>query len=325
MSVDANVSLSGKVVTVLGGTGFFGRHLAQELLARGARLRLASRAPQKAWRVRPLGNLGQLQFLPVDVTRPQTLSAAFAGADAVVNLVGSFSGNLDALQGSGAGRVAAAASDAGISSYVQISAIGADFNSSIAYARTKAEGEAAVLAAFPAATIMRPSILFADDDNFVMMFGQLISKLPALPVFAPDAKLQPLFADDAAEAVANALGRQQAQGQTYEIAGPETITMREINQRIAAAQRRKRSFIELPDRVSNAIAALPGTPITRDQLALLRRGNVADPSLPGIEDLGISPRPLSLFLERWMVRFRKYGRFSETDRGDSMPAPGAKF
>jgi len=321
MSV-AKDTLSGKVVTVLGGTGFFGRHLAQELLSRGARLRLVSRSPQKAWRVRPLGNLGQMQSVPLDVTRSNKLAEALAGSDAVVNLVGAFTGNLDALQGRGAGRFAAIACDAGVQSFVHVSAIGADASSPVAYARTKGEGEAAVLEAFPKATILRPSILFGEDDNFVMMFGRLIGMMPALPVFGPNAKLQPLFVDDAAEAVANALETPGARGRTYEIAGPEVLSMLEINQRIAAAQCRSRTFMELPDSVSGLIASLPLAPISRDQWALLKAGNLADPAMPGIRDLDVSPRPLSLFLDRWMVRFRKNGRFNENS---SVPAPGPKF
>lgn len=322
MSVNATTSLSGMVVTVLGGTGFLGCHLAQELLSRGARLRLASRNPGKAWRVRPLGNLGQMQFVTVDVTRPASLAAALANSDAVINLVGAFAGNLDALQGRGAGRIATAAKEAGVQTFVHVSAIGADADSPVAYARTKAEGETAVLSAFPNATIVRPSILFGDDDNFLMMFGKLISQFPTLPVFGAQAKLQPLFVDDAAEAICNALSLTEARGRTYEIAGPEVLTMLEINQRIAAAQCRKRAFIELPDAVSGAIASLPLAPISRDQWALLKAGNVADPGQPGIADLRVEPRPLSLFLERWMVRFRKNGRFNE---GSTMPAPGPKF
>lgn len=322
MSVNATDTLSGKVVTVLGGTGFFGRHLAQELLSRGARLRLASRTPGKAWRVRPLGNLGQMQFVAVDVTRPSSLAAALAGSDAVVNLVGAFTGNLDALQGRGAGQIAAAAKDAGVQNFVHVSAIGADANSPVAYARTKGEGETAVLSAFPTATIVRPSILFAEDDNFLMMFGRLISQFPVLPVFGAQARLQPLFVDDAAEAVSNALTMTEAQGRTYEIAGPEVVTMLDINRRIAAAQCRKRSFIELPDAVSGAIASLPMAPISKDQWALLKSGNVADPGGLGIAELGVQPQPLSLYLERWMVRFRKNGRFNEND---PTPTPGPQF
>lgn len=322
MSVNAKDTLSGKVVTVLGGTGFFGCHLAQELLARGARLRLVSRHPQKAWRVRPLGNLGQMQSVPLDATRSDKLAETLAGSDAVVNLIGAFSGNLDALQGKGAGRFAAIARNAGVSSFVHVSAIGANPASPIAYARTKGEGEAAVLEAFPEATILRPSVLFGEDDNFVMMFGRLMGMLPAVPVFGPGAKLQPLFVDDAAEAVGNALVTPEARGRTYEIAGPELLTMLELNQRIAAAQCRSRTFLELPDGISGAIASLPLAPISRDQWALLKAGNLADPAMPGIRELGVAPRPLSLFLDRWMVRFRKNGRFNENS---TMPAPGPKF
>lgn len=325
MSVNANNSLSGTLVTVLGGTGFFGRHLAQELLSRGARLRLASRDPGKAWRVRPLGNLGQMQFAKVDVTRPDSVAAVLAGSDAVINLVGAFSGNLDAVQGRGAGRIAELAKQAGVGSFVHVSAIGADDSSAVAYARTKGEGEKAVLSAFPEATIVRPSILFGEDDNFVMMFGRLIAMAPVLPVFGPQARIQPLFVDDAAEAVANALTIAEARGRTYEIAGPEVLTMLDLNQRIAAAQCRRRAFIELPDGVSGAIAKVPMGPISTDQWSLLKAGNVAGNGMPGISDLAVSPRPMSLFLDRWMVRFRKSGRFNVTDPRGAMPAPGPKF
>lgn len=312
-------ALSGKLVTVIGGSGFFGRHLAQELLSRGARLRIASRNPERAFAIKPLGNLGQVQFLRCDVTRPESLGRALAGSDAVVNLVGAFSGDLDAVQGKGVGRVAAAAMAAGAAAFVHVSANGANADSDADYARTKAEGEQAVLAAFPTATIVRPSILFGTDDNFVNMFAGLIAGLPALPVFAPDAQIQPVFVDDAAAAVANALADPAAHGgKTYCLAGPEPISMLDFNRRIAAAQGRERWFIELPDAVSGAIATLtgwaPGAPITRDQWELLRAGNIADPGLPGIAALGVTPRPLGLFLDRWMVRFRKHGRFGDKAR-----------
>lgn len=310
MSVFEKASLGGKVITVLGGTGFLGRHLAQELLARGARLRLASRTPEKAWRAKPLGNLGQLQLIKVDVTKPGSLAAAIAGSDAVINLVGSFKGDLDAVQGIGAGKIAAAAKAAGVQTFIHVSAIGADAGSAVPYARTKGEGEAAVLSAFPTATIVRPSIMFAEDDNFVMMFGDLIKQFRVLPVFGPQAKIQPLFVDDAAQALANVLEMEEAQGRTYEIAGPETITMLELNKRIAAAQGKNRSFIELPDGVSGLIAGLPLSPISGDQWALLKAGNVANDNTAGITDLGVEARTLSLFLDRWMVRFRKNGRFN---------------
>ena len=308
--------LFGKVVTVLGGSGFFGRHLAQELLARGARLRIASRNPQRAYNLKPLGNLGQVQLVRCDVTKPESLPAALAGSDAVVNLVGSFSGDLDALQGTGAGRIAKAAKEAGAQAFVHVSAIGADADSRVDYARTKAEGEEAVRKAFPKATIVRPSLLFGPDDNFVMMFAGLISSFPVLPVFGPDAKLQPVFIDDVAAGIANVLVDPKGLGgKIYEVAGPEVTTMLELNERIAAAQGRHRSFVALPDGVSSAFATLtgwlPGAPITSDQFALLKAGSVASGKRPGLKALGVAARPLGLFLDRWMVRFRKHGRFGE--------------
>lgn len=312
-------ALRGRLVILLGGSGFFGRHLAQELLARGARLRIASRRPERAHGLKPLGNLGQVQLVRCDVTQPAQVAAALAGADAVVNLVGAFAGDLDALQGAGAGAVARTAREAGASAFVQVSAIGADPESDIAYARTKGEGEAAVLTAFPGATIVRPSLLFGPDDAFTTMFAGLIAMLPALPVFGPQARLQPVFVDDAARAVVAALtdpGRHG--GQTFEIAGPEVITMLELHRRLAAAQGRNRLFVELPDFVSVAFATLtgwlPGAPLTRDQWALLSAGNVASGTLPGLQDLGIAAHPMELFLDRWMVRFRKHGRFGARPR-----------
>jgi len=311
-----NGSLQGKLVTVLGGSGFLGRHLAQELLSRGARLRIASRHPERAWQVKPLGNLGQIQFVRCDVTRPETLAPLLAGSDAVVNLVGSFSGDLDALQGKGAGRIAAAAKEAGAASFLHVSALGADADSQVDYARTKAEGEDAVRAAFPKATILRPSILFGPEDQFVIRFARLIAAFPVLPVFGPTAQLQPLLVDDLAAAIAHALANPAKHGgKIYEVAGPEVITMLELNQRIAAAQGRQRLFAELPDGFSGVFATLtgwlPGAPITRDQWDLLKAGSIASGKLPGLKALGVAAHPLGLFLDRWMVRFRKHGRFGE--------------
>ncbi len=314
MSNSDSEALSGKLVTVLGGSGFLGRHLAQELMARGARLRIASRHPERAFAMKPLGNLGQITFVRCDVTKQQSVARALQGADAAVNLVGAFDGDLDMLQGAGAGRIAKAAADAGLASFVHVSAIGADAASRADYAHTKAEGEAAVSAAFPGATIIRPSLLFGPDDNFVQMFARLIALFPVLPVFGPQAKLQPVFVDDAAAALAAILTDSgKYGGKTFELAGPEVITMLELNQRIADAQHRKRLFIELPDPLSALIATttgwLPGAPISADQFALLKAGSVASGKRPGFKQLGMAARPLGLFLGRWMVQYRKHGRF----------------
>lgn len=311
-------ALAGKLVALIGGSGFFGAHVAQELLASGARLRVISRHPERAFRLRPLANLGQIQFLRGDVTTPDALQPLLAGCDGVVNLVGAFAGDLDSLQGEGAGRIAAIARAAGATAFVQVSALGADAGSAIAYNRTKGEGEQAVLAAFPTATILRPSVLFGDDDHFLNLFAGLVAALPVLPVFAPNAKMQPLFVDDAAEAVAAALADPLHHGgKRYDIAGPEQIAMIDLHQRIAAAQARGPMFVELPDFVSGAFAALtgwlPGAPLSRDQWALLKDGNVLTGE-DGLAALGIKPRPLGLFLDKWMTRYRKHGRFGAKAR-----------
>lgn len=313
-------NLDGKLVILLGGGGFVGTHVAQELLSRGARLRIASRHPEHAQHIKPLGNLGQVQFARADITQPGSVARSLAGADAVINLVGAFTGDLDAVQGTGAGRVAALAREAGAQSFVQISAIGANAAGETAYARSKAAGEAAVLQAYPTATILRPSVLFGGDDNFINMFGGLIAMFPALPVFAPGAKLQPLYVDDAAAAIANALADPARHGGLiYEIAGPEVISMLELNQRIAAAEGRKPLLIELPDAVSALFARLtgwlPGAPLSVQQWKMLKTGNAASGSLPGIAELGVTARPLGLFLDKWMQRYRKNGRFGATQPG----------
>jgi NADH dehydrogenase len=308
--------LDGKLVALIGGSGFLGDHVAQALLARGARLRVASRHPSRAYKLRPLAQLGQIQFAPCDVRHAVSVRAAVAGAYGVVNLVGTFEGNLASVMAAGAENVARAAAEAGAEAMVHVSAIGADVDSPSGYAHAKGAGEVAVRAAFPGAKILRPSVLFGEDDKFVNMFAGLVANLRVMPVFAPHAPLQPLFVDDAAEAVAMALaGPRTHGGKIYEIAGPETIDMLDLHRRIAAAQRRKRTFIEVPDALASLFAMLPGTPMNTDQWLMLKQGNVPSGKLPGLKQLGIMPRPLGLFLDRWMTRYRKYGRFNETIAG----------
>ena len=305
--------LNGKLVTIVGGSGFLGDHVAQALLSRGMRVRIASRQPHKAFRLKTLAQLGQIQFVRCDATRKDSAAAAVAGADAVVNLVGTFAGDVMETIRDSARHIAEAAAGAGCAALVHISAIGADDASPAEYARAKAASEVAVRDAFPTATILRPGVLFGEDDRFVQMFAGLIARLPVLPVFAPNAELRPLFVDDAAAAVEAALADPAAHGgKIYEIAGPESVTLLELNRRIAASQNRKRSFIAMPDALSAFFAMLPGTPMNADQWALLKRGNRPSGALPGLKELGVTPRPLGLFLDRWMTRYRKYGRFNES-------------
>jgi NADH dehydrogenase len=302
--------LAGQLVTIFGGTGYLGHYVAQELLSRGARLRLASRGPAKAQSLKPLGNLGQLQLMPCDITREEHVAAALDGASHVVNLVGAFTGDLIKLTGDAPGTIARLAAERGAKALVQISAVGADAASPTAYARGKALGEANARAAFPAATILRPSIIFGKDDKFINLFAGMIELLPVIPVFGPQAKLQIVYAGDVAEAVATALEHPgQHGGRTYELGGPEAITMLDLHHRIAAAQDRKRTFLAMPDAASATFAALPLTPMSRDQWRLLKPGSTVAEGALGLSDLGIEAKPLGLFLDKWMLRYRKHGRF----------------
>jgi NADH dehydrogenase len=305
-------TLQDKLVVLIGGGGFVGSHLAQELLQRGARLRIAERHPERAFRLKPLADLGQIQFARCNVADRASVEAAVRGADAVAYLVGTFGANQRALQAGGAEIAARAAAAQGASAFVYVSAIGADPASDSGYAATKGEGEALVSDAFPGATVIRPSVMFGEDDQFVSMFAGLIAAFPALPVFGPESRLQPLFVDDAAEAIANALADPARHGgKTYELAGPEVLTVDELHRRIAAAEGRERLWLPVPDALSGLFAAIPGTPMNSDQWKLLKRGSVASGAMPGCAELGVQPRPLGLFLDKWMTRYRKHGRFSD--------------
>jgi uncharacterized protein YbjT (DUF2867 family) len=302
--------LAGKLVVLVGGSGFLGAHVAQELLRRGARLRIAARHPEKAFHLRPLANLGQIQFVRCNVKNARSVETALEGADAAAYLVGTFGKDQRALQADGAALAARAAARQGAGAFVYVSAIGADPQSDSGYASTKGIGEQQVREAFPRTTILRPSVLFGEDDKFVNLFAGLIAHLPALPVFGGEARLQPLFVDDAAEALANALADPgQHGGKIFELAGPEVLSVAELHRRIAEAQGRKRGLVMVPDALAGIFAALPGTPMTQDQWKLLKAGSVASGALPGCRELGIRPRPLGLFLDRWMIRYRKHGRF----------------
>ena len=306
----ASPSRGTTLVTLFGGSGFVGRYVAAELLKAGARVRLAERDPKNAYFLKPLGELGQTQFAAADITRPDSVRRAVAGSDAVINLVGVLAGDFDGVHVRGARNVAQAAMEAGAATLVQMSAIGADPDSASHYGQSKGEGERAARDTFPAATILRPSIVFGREDRFVNRFAGMIRLAPIVPVVAPGALFQPVFAGDVGRATALAALDRAHAGATFELGGPEVLSMRQLFEWIARAIGRTRLFVDVPDAVAGAMAAVPGTPITTDQWRMLQRPNVVDPGARGLPDLGIPPVALDTVADGWLTRYRRHGRFA---------------
>jgi len=304
--------MKNRLVTLIGGGGFLGRYVAQELLAAGARLRIAQRDPREALYLKPLGGLGQTQFVAADVRKPDSVARAVQGSDAVVNLVGVLKGNFQAFHVDGAQTVARAAAAAGVPALVHISAIGADSASPSAYGRSKGDGEAAVRAAFPAATILRPSILFGREDQFVNRFAGMVASMRIVPVLRAGVKFQPVYVADVAQAVVKALGDDRAAGKTFELGGPDVLSMGDLIRWIAGAIGREPSIVEIPDFVGGLIAMggfLPGAPITRDQWQMLQKDNVVSAGAEGLAAFGLSPTPMDAVAPGWLVQYRRHGRF----------------
>ena len=302
-----------ELVTLIGGGGFVGRYAAQALMKTGARVRIAQRDPRQAFFIKTQGGLGQSQFVGVDIRRPDSVARAVAGAEVVVNLVGSFT-DVQAIQADGAATVAEAAAAAGAKALVHVSAIGADPRSASAYGRSKGEGEARVRAAFPAATILRPSIVFGREDHFTNRFAQLIQRASVLPgrvvpILRAGTKFQPVFVGDVGDAIAIAAAHPgRFGGQTFELGGPEVITMGALQRWLADATGRSPRFVELPDAAGAALARVPFSPISWDQWLMLGRDNVAHED--GLAALGVTPTALETAAPEWLVRYRRQGRFS---------------
>ena len=306
--------MQGKLITIFGGGGFLGRYVAQTLLGQGARVRVACRNANSANHIKPLGNLGQVQLMEADVRKPASVARAVADADAVVNLVGSFA-DMNAVQNIGAGIVAKAAADAGVTALVHISAIGAEVHSNAEYGQSKAGGEAAVHAAFPSAVILRPSIVFGREDQFINRFAGLIRMLPVVPVIGAATRFQPVFVGDVAKAVAAALAHQD--GRVLELGGPEIFSMMELNRWIAKAIGRTPLFVEVPDIAAKMLAKgtgwMPGAPITEDQYKMLGSDNVVT-GTDGLAAYGIVPMPIDVIAADWLDIYRKHGRFGSSPK-----------
>ena len=315
--------LNGKLVTVFGASGFVGRYVVRALAARGYRVRAACRRPDLAGQLQPYGVVGQIMPVQANI-RPKyraSVAAAVAGADAVVNVVGILAErgkqSYDQVQAAGAGIVAEAAKAAGVARFVHVSAIGADADATTGYQRSKAAGEAAVLAAQPDAVIFRPSILFGQDDDFFNRFAGLARMTPVLPLFGGGkTRFQPAYVVDVAEAIARAVDGTVAAG-VYELGGPEVKSFRDCMELVLAETHRKRLLVDVPFGVAKLFAMyaqhLPFAPITEEQVELLKVDNVVSDAAIAekrtFAGLGITPSTLAAVLPSYLWRFRPTGQF----------------
>lgn len=293
-------------VTVFGGSGFIGRYVCETLLKAGVRLRVAARDPREAYFLQPLAAVGQYGAVRANIADQASVTDAVKGADCVVNLCGAFR-NMQAVHVDGARIVAEEARAAGASSLVHVSAIGADPRSVSDYGRTKGEGEDAVRAAFPEATIVRPSLAFGPGDALTNRFAAM-GRMPVVPVLAPKTRFQPVYVRDLGQAIAAAaLDPVRHGGKIYEIGGPEVLTMIDLYRAIFAHTGQSPDLVELPNFAGTLLSKfgfLPGAPLTGDQWKMLQRDNIAAPGAPGLAAFGITPTPLAAVAGEWLDRFR---------------------
>ncbi|WNJ90072.1 complex I NDUFA9 subunit family protein [Bosea sp. 685] len=328
---------SQQLVTVFGGSGFVGRHVVRALVKRGYRVRVAVRRPDLAGFLQPLGTVGQIHAVQANLRYPDSVAAAIKGADAVVNLVGilqesgrqSFAG----VHANGARAIAQACAALGVPRLVQISAIGASKDSKSSYGRSKAEGEAALLALVPGAVVLRPSIMFGPEDGFFNRFAALARMLPVLPlVGGGETKFQPAFVGDVAEAIARAVDGAVAGGRIYELGGPEVKSFRELVAYICEVTGRKRLLVSLPFPLARlqarlieivdmlTLGLLPNElKLTRDQVTLLESDNVVSHAAKAegrdFAGLGIAPSSVEAVVPSYLWRFRKTGQFDAARAG----------
>jgi NADH dehydrogenase len=312
-----------KLVTIYGGSGFVGRYIARRMAKAGWRVRVAVRRPNEALFVKPYGVVGQVEPVLCNIRDDASVAAVMQGADAVVNCVGILAGigknTFDAVQSEGATRVARIAAAQGIDAMVHISAIGADAEAASDYARTKAQGEAGVLAHMPNATILRPSIVFGQEDGFFNRFAGMTRMGPVLPVVGADTMFQPVFVDDVAHAAELALTG-GAEAGIYELGGPEAESFRDLMERMLKIVRRRRLILNIPffaasimgwslELASKLSFGIIPAMVTRDQVRNLRNDNVVSEGAKTFADLGIEPVTMASVLPDYLWRFRPSGQY----------------
>jgi NADH dehydrogenase len=306
-------------VTVFGAAGFVGRNVVRQLAENGIRVRAACRDPEAAAFLKTMGAVGQISIPQANLRFPASIEAAVDGVDAVINLTGILyqrgAQSFEAVHVSGAAVIAEAAKKAGAKRLIQMSALGADANSSAKYARSKAAGEAAVEAAFPGVTILRPSVIFGAEDNFFNLFASLARFTPALPLIGGgQTKFQPVYVGDVAAAIDHILADPNTAGQIFELGGPRQMSFEEVLRYITEQTGRKRFFFPWPFALTKIDAfflqLMPKPLLTMDQVELLKSDNVIDGNTPGLDDLGIVPTPVESVVPGYLARYRRAGKLT---------------
>lgn len=310
------------VATIIGGSGFVGRYVAQRLAQRGWRVRVACRRPNEAMFVKTYGVVGQVMPVQCNIRDEDSCRRVIAGSDAVVNCVGVLwedgKNTFDSTQNKGSARIARLCREEGVDHLVHISAIGADPDSESAYAKTKAAGERAVMDERPDAVILRPSVIFGPEDEFFNMFAAMTRIAPVLPIPGAGTRLQPVWVEDVAEAATRGATGEAAPG-IYELGGPRVVTLRECIELMLATTRRRRLIVDLPLPIARANAwfleksAWFGIKpmLTRDQLTMLLRNNVVDPEAKGFKELGIEPTAMESVLDTYLYAYRPQGQYTD--------------
>ncbi len=310
-----------RLITIFGGSGFIGRYVVQRLASEGHMVRVAVRRPNEALFLKPLGDVGQIQVIAANVKDEASVRRAMHGADVAVNLVGILYNNggqtFEALQSEGAGRIAKIAAEAGVKNLVHISAIGANEDAEAQYARTKARGENAVKAAFSKASILRPSIVIGHEDGFFNRFAAMAKVLPVLPLPGLETKFQPVYVGDVADAIVKCLaGGKAVEGKTFELGGPQVMTMREMLTFMMDHIDVHRPLISMPLGIAKFQAffmgLLPNPPLTLDQLKLLNDDNVVMKGAKGFKPLNITPKSIEGILPKYCTHYKPQGQFTKT-------------
>ena len=320
-----------KTVTVVGGSGFIGRYIVHDLAQRGWRVRVAVRNTDRALFLRPMGGVGQIVPIFCNIRDDASVAASVAGSDMVINLVGLLyergRQTFAAAHSEGAPRVARLAKEAGVGRMIHVSAVGALRTSPSKYAKTKAEAEEGVLAAFPEATILRPSIVFGPEDGFFNLFARLSRYAPALPLIGGGrTRFQPVYVGDVAAAVMACLDDPKTEGQTFELGGPKVYSFKELMALILKETRRKRALISVPWSIAklqgSVLSMMPKPLLTRDQVVLLQSDNVVAEDAKTLADLGIEATPVETIVPTYLDKYRVGGRYAPSGLA-SDNGPGA--